>query len=59
MLTLNQAIKEANKKPRNENLQYYVCKWNNGYCINSSSYMKRFPDTVYVYVTSGTYRHKI
>lgn len=52
-MTKKEAIKEANSRPRNAVLQWYVCKWNDGYCINSSSYMKRFPDTPYVYKTPG------
>ena len=52
-MTLKQAIKIANSKPRNIGLQYFVCKWNNGYCINSTSYMKRFPSTKYEYATVG------
>ncbi len=50
-MTLKEAIEEANSRPRNSNLQWYVCEWNDGYCINPSSYMKRFPDVKYVYST--------
>ncbi len=50
-MTLFQAIKEANKKPKNELLNYYVCKFNNGYCINSSGFMQRHPHLKFVYST--------
>ncbi len=50
-MTLIQAIKEANRKPKNEYLNYYVCKWNNGYCINSSGFMQRHQNVKFVYTT--------
>ena len=51
-MTLKEAIKEVLKRPRNSNLEFYICKWNDGYIIHSTSYMLRFPDTVYVYSTA-------
>lgn len=50
-MTLCQAIKDANKRSRNINLQWFVCKWNDGYIIHSSTYMKRYPDTKFIYST--------
>lgn len=50
-MTLEEAIINAMSRSRNINLQWFVCEWNNGYCINSSSHMRRFPDTTYVYST--------
>ena len=52
-MNLNEAILEANSRSRNINLQWFVSKWNDGYIIHSTAYMKRFPDTEYVY-TTGT-----
>lgn len=51
MLTKEEAIKLVNSKPKNNWLHYYVCKWNDGYCINDSTYMKRNPNVKYVYVS--------
>ncbi len=50
-MTLKEAIKECDDRPRNMNLHWFVCEWNDGYIIHSSTYMKRFPDTKYVYST--------
>lgn len=50
-MTLKEAIYECNNRSRNINLHWFVSKWNNGYIIHSSSYMRRFPDTKYVYST--------
>jgi len=50
-MTKSEAIEAADSKPRNENLRYYVCKWNNGYIIHCSSYMKRNPHIKYIYKT--------
>lgn len=50
-MTLEEAIKEVDGRSRNINLQWFVCEWNEGFCINSSSHMRRFPDTKYVYST--------
>lgn len=50
-MTLKQAISTVNKRSRNINLHWFICKWNNGYIIHSSTYMRHFPDTEYVYST--------
>lgn len=50
-MTLQEAISQVNKRSCNANLQWFICKWNNGYIIHSTSYMKRFPDTKFVYST--------
>jgi hypothetical protein len=50
-MILEEAIKEASSRPRNVNLQFYVCKWNDGYCINQTSHMLRHPDEEYVWST--------
>jgi hypothetical protein len=50
-MTLDEAIENVIDRPRNKNLHYYVCKWNTGYCINTSSYMKRNPHVKFVYST--------
>lgn len=53
-MTLEQAIEIARKKPTNENLHWFVGKWNDGYIIYSSTYMKRNPGVKYVYSTLET-----
>jgi len=35
----------------NINLQYFVCEWNDGYIVHSSSYMRKHSDVEYVYAT--------
>jgi hypothetical protein len=50
-VTLEEAIKHANSHSRNINLQWFVCKWNDGYIVHSSSYMRRHPDVKFVYST--------
>lgn len=50
-MNLREAKKEANSRSRNANLQWFVSKWNKEYIIHSSSYMKRFPNTEFVYST--------
>lgn len=50
-MNLQEAIKEANNRSRNANLQWIVSKWNDGYIIHSSSFLKRFPNTIFVYST--------
>lgn len=50
-MTLCEAIKRAKNYSGNINLQWFVCKWNDGYIIYSSTYMRRFPDTKFVYST--------
>lgn len=52
-MTLKQAIKLAKAKPVNENLYYCVGKWNDGYIIHSSTYMKRHPKTEIFYSTKN------
>ena len=49
-MTLQEAITEANSRSRNINLQWFVCEWNDGYCINSTTHIKRF-NTPFVYAT--------
>lgn len=51
IMTIKEAIKEANSRPTNAGLNYYVSKWNNGYIIHPTSYMERHPSTIYVYST--------
>lgn len=50
-MTRDEAITEVCARPRNINLHWFVCKWNDGYIIHSSTYMRRFPDTKYVFST--------
>jgi hypothetical protein len=50
-LTLEEAISHANSRSRNINLQWFVCPWNDGYIVHSSSHLKRHPDIEYVYCT--------
>ena len=50
-MTLEEAINEINKRSINICLHWYVCKWNDDYIIHSSTYMKKFPETSYVYAT--------
>lgn len=52
-MTKEEAIELANSKPRNEKLQYFVIKWNDGYAIVTSSYIERNPQVKYVYKTEG------
>lgn len=50
-MTLKQAIKEVESRPRNINLQWFISKWNTGYIIHCSSYMKRNSHIKFVYST--------
>lgn len=51
-MTLKQAKYFVNNVySKNINLQWFICKWNSGYIIHSSSYMRRFPDAKYMYST--------
>ena len=50
-MNLEQAIKHANSMPRNINLQWFVCEFGDSYIVHSSSHMRRFPDTKFVYST--------
>ena len=52
-MTLEEAIEEANSRSTNFNLNYYVHKWNDGYAIAPTSYVKKFPNIEYVYSTGG------
>ena len=51
-ILLDELIMEVNKRPVNIKLHYFICRWNDSYCINTSLYMKKFPDTKYVYTTN-------
>lgn len=55
-MTLEEAISHANSLSRNVNLHWFVCKWNEGYIVHSTSYMRRFPDTPFVYSTGPIYQ---
>lgn len=57
-MTFEEAIKHVNTRSSNINLQWFIVKWNDGYIIHSTSYMKRFPDTKYVYTTGDGNLHK-
>jgi hypothetical protein len=50
-MTLEEAINEVHKRSGNINLQWFIEKWNDGFIIHSTSHMKRYPDTKYVYTT--------
>jgi hypothetical protein len=50
-MTLEEAIKEVNTRSGNINHQWFIAKWNDGHIIHSTSYMKRFPNTEYLYTT--------
>jgi hypothetical protein len=50
-MTLKEAKKEVNSRSMNANLQYFISEWNDGYIIHCSSYMRRHPDTEFVYST--------
>lgn len=52
-MTLQEAVFLVNKRSCNINLQWFICKWNDGYIIHSTTYMKRFPNTNYVYSTGS------
>lgn len=58
-MTIKEAIKEANNRPINSNLNYYVSKWNDGYILHPTSYIKRHPDTLYDYSTLKKQNDKI
>lgn len=55
-MTFDQAIAEVENRPRNINLQWFISKWNDGYIIHPSSYIKRHPETQYVYSTGDINR---
>jgi hypothetical protein len=50
-MTFQEAVKHVNSRSGNINLQWFVCEWNDGYIIHSSTYMRRYPDTKYEYTT--------
>lgn len=50
-MNFKEAVKHANSFSRNINLQYFVCKWNDGYIVHSSSHIRRHPDTKFEYTT--------
>ncbi len=58
-MTLKEAIKDADSRSRNMNLHWFVCVWNAGYIIHSSTHMRRFPDTKYVYSTGELQSWKV
>jgi len=58
-MTLEEAIKSADSRSRNMNLHWFVCEWNDGYIIHSSSHMIRFPDTKYVWSTGELQSWKV
>ena len=58
-MNLKEAIKEANSRPTNTGLNYYVSKWNDGYIIHPTSYMERHSGTVYIYSTLKKQNDKI
>ncbi len=52
-MSKREAIKLANSRPRNKDLQWYVIKHGTGYSIASTSYIKRNPNVKWVYKTEG------
>ena len=50
-MSLEEAIEIVSRRPKNENLHWFICKWNDGFIIHSSSHIKRFPNTEYLYTT--------
>lgn len=56
-MTLEEAIAEVNTRSRNINLQWVVSKWNDGYIIHSSNFIKRHPEVEYVYSTGDMTRN--
>ncbi len=50
-MTLEEAITWADSHVRNEVLNYYVLKYNTGYCVVSTSYIKRHNITEWIYTT--------
>jgi hypothetical protein len=50
-MTLAQAIKEADRRPKNDNLNYCVYRWNEGYCICTQNYAEKH-GIFWVYTTS-------
>lgn len=56
-MTLDEAIKHVNTLSGNVNLQWFICEWNDGYIIHSSSYMRQFPDTKWIYKTGDFNQH--
>lgn len=57
-MTLDEAIKIADSKPKNQNLHWYVSEWNDGFIIHSSTYMKMHPEVDYIYSTTEDDRIK-
>ena len=50
-MTLKEAIRVAETRSRNINLNWFVCKWNDVYIIHCTAYMLRHPTIKYVYST--------
>lgn len=50
-MTLDEAIKWANSRHRNFYLNYYVLKWNDGYCVVTTSFIERNKITEWEYST--------
>ena len=51
-MTLAEAISSINTRSSNINLQWFILKWNDGYCVVSASYIKRFPNTKFIFAGS-------
>lgn len=52
-MTLEEAITWADNHVRNENLNYYVIKFNTEYCVVTTSHITRHNITDWVYTTEG------
>lgn len=48
---LEQFIEDANNRPTNENLHYYVCEWNDSYIIHTNSYIDKWEIEDWIYST--------
>jgi len=52
-MTLCEAYNRVNSKGMTPWIAYGIIKWNDGYCILGSEYIKRFPDLKYLYIRKG------
>lgn len=57
-MTLSEAIAWAESRPKNENLQYYVIRFNDGYAICSNISFNRNPRE-YFYKTNSIKQNNI
>lgn len=50
-MTLKEAIKNVESRSRNINLNWFVCKWNDGYIIHNTTFMLKHQECLSAYNT--------